>query len=208
MAKTVYQELMCFYHLFYPVYHSFLGVWLNILNLMQENDHRKGYRMKNIIVALSILIILFPEVYAMGSSNNDSTESVLYGLYGTYPVLSKEKRREILEKKHCIATEIKVLEDSLILLNETIEKVIETDTVTIRDHTIFLGGMFTIPVLTEAEKLKKNKLEPLKKGLQAVKEHKAELEQELVKLNDLLERDRKFFEKRILWGFIVWEEEK
>ena len=104
--------------------------------------------------------------------------------------------------------EISALEDSIIVLNERIETVFEADTVTIRKHAIFLGGLFTVPALTDAEKRKKNKLEPLKAGLREIEVKKEELEQELVKLNELLERDKKYFEKRILWGFIVWEKEK
>jgi hypothetical protein len=209
MINTVHQEQILFNHVFYRLYHSLLIIPLWKYNFLCNKCEWKGTVMKTIItLTIIVLIFLVTKINATESAETDSAQSVFYGLYGTYPILSKEKKLEIVEKKKDIEMEIKVLEDSIVAIDEKISNLHKTDTVTVRKHMIIFRGMFTIPVLTDAEKQKKKKLDPLKKEMIEVQEHKTDLEQKLVEIKELLIRDKKYFEKRILWGFIVWEVER
>ena len=138
----------------------------------------------------------------------DTAESFFYGLYGTYPILSKSEKVKILKKKQTIEDRVYALADSIKSINEKIKHINMTDTVIIRQHMIFLGGAFTIPALTDAERQKKKKLEPLKKQLQLFKRDKEDFSAELREINNLIKKDKKYLEKKILWGFIIWEIEK
>jgi len=162
----------------------------------------------SVILSIIVFILLTTGVRATESDGADSTQSIFYGLYGTYPILTEEKKSELTERKKEVEKEIKILEDSILAISENISKIHKTDTVAVRKHMIIFRGLFTIPTLTEAEKQKKKKLEPLKKELLEVQKNTRDLEQELVEINALLKRNEIYLEKRIFWGFVVWEVEK
>lgn len=150
------------------------------------------------------------------SLNNDTTYSTyLGGLYGTYPILNTSKRIEIFEKECYITNqmvelnmEITQLQDQLTILNQS-------DTLSIRKHVTFLGGLFTYPKLNNNDKKKMKQLrenhqaqKKIKDRIKRIEKKISEIQERQNKIHRLKMRHRQYVEKRILWGFITWDVKK
>ena len=141
----------------------------------------------------------------------DSTSSVLHGLYGTYPIMSKSKIQKMEQRSEQIERSLAHLDTLKKQSLDNLTALTEADTIPIRKHMKFLGGRYTYPKITNREK----KGLEIRKKIASEREHIASLEEKIAKLKEdrkeieaLKKKHDQYLEKRILWGFIVWEVEK
>ena len=174
---------------------------------------------KNIVRLLFLIIMTFTlTLIAQEKSNDeappsgtDSVDSWLGGLYGNYPILNK---KELVE---CNKRLSKISEDrnALIIKRDSLQNVLDNlrkaDSVKLKDHITFFGGLFTIPSLNEKEQKIKELHTRINKYMHAIRDNIEilnELELEEKKICSLIEKNKKYRMVKLLWGFANWEVEK
>jgi len=151
------------------------------------------------VIALSISVI---SVNAQDSTNiqteQDSISSSHFlGFYKTKPILSKTGKEKLSKKKAEIENEIKETK-------ELLAEKMAVDTISVPRHTTLLGGLITIPKLTEEQKkakAEKNKTTKLKMKIE-------KLEEKLKAIEALEKKNEAYYEKSIFWSLIQWEVKK
>ena len=141
----------------------------------------------------------------------DSTSSFLGGVYGTYPILSKSGLKKLNEKTDRIEQKLTQREAERSCRLDSLNVLMLSDTVSIRKHSTFLGGLFTLPKLTDREKEAKSlrkKIADFQKEVEKLNEEMSKLKLEQKELKELQKKHEEYLEKRILWGFVSWEVKK
>ena len=141
----------------------------------------------------------------------DSASSFLGGVYGTYPILNESELKEWKEKNDRIEKVLTQHEAKRSRLLDSLNVLMISDTVSVRKHSTFLGGLFTVPKLTDREKEAKSlrkKIAELQREIEKLDEKIPKLKLELKELQAIKEKHEKYLEKKILWGFVSWEVKK
>ena len=169
------------------------------------------------ICTIVILWSLSVQVYGallldeVSAAPEDSTSSFLGGLYGTYPILDNSELKEWQEKNDRIEQTLKQHLAERTLYLDSLNTLMLSDTVSVRKHSTFLGGLFTLPKLNDREKEAKSlrkKIAEFQKKIEKLDEEMSKLKLEQQELKELKEKHEQYLEKRILWGFVVWEVKK
>ena len=175
--------------------------------------------MKNWISIFTIVILWSLSAQVHGAlmldetsrAPEDSTSSFLGGVYGTYPILNKSELKKWQEKKDRIEQALKQHQAERTLYLDSLNTLMLSDTISVRKHSKFLGGRFTLPKLTDQEqqavKLRK-KIAGVQREIEKLDEEIPKLKLELKELQAIKEKHEKYLEKRILWGFVSWEVKK
>lgn len=172
------------------------------------------------IIALLVIIVMvltsmitaqeIKDVYSV-PVEQDSIDSWLGGLYGNYPILDREEIEENNIRLIMLAREVDSLISIRKILKSELDELLERDTVRIKDHVTFFGGLFTIPSLN-AEEWKIKKLHGIinehQLAIRKVDELLNDLEKERKHIGRLFEKNKKYRMVKLLWGFANWEVEK
>ncbi|UCE17877.1 MAG: hypothetical protein JSV84_13520 [Gemmatimonadota bacterium] len=141
----------------------------------------------------------------------DSASSFLGGVYGTYPILNESELKEWQEKNDRIEQALKRHQAERTQYLDSLNTLMRSDTVSVRRHSTFLGGLFTLPKLSDREKEAKSlrkKIAAVQSKIEKLNEKIPEMKLELRALKELKRKHEQYLEKRILWGFLSWEVKK
>ena len=172
--------------------------------------------MKRMILIIVLICLCSLNIQTQGhtlsqeksKAQEDSTSSILGGLYGTYPLLNTSELEELAEKTKQNRENLLQLEAEKTRRLDSLNVLLDSDTVAIRKHSTFLGGRFTYPKLTDQEKKGleiRKKIAEEQKEIAALEEETAKLKVKQKEMEALKKKHDQYLEKKILWGFIVWE---
>jgi len=170
------------------------------------------------IITVNILILLChstPRSEGIQQQSSIHYNNIWRGLWETFPILNEHELEEMNKREKDIPRRITQLANEKKIFQSRLASIISYNTVKVKPHLTFFGGLFTIPSLSEAEKKSKD----LRKTIQKEKEYITneidkieneikDLKQELIDIGKLIEENKTYVEKRILWGFIAWQEKK
>jgi hypothetical protein len=169
------------------------------------------------IITIVVLCSLNAQVHSVlfleGETHapEDSASSFLGGVYGTYPIMNTSELKEWKEKNDRIEGALTQLEAERSCRQDSLNVLMISDTISVRKHSTFLGGLFTVPKLSDREKEAKSlrkKIAEVQREIEKLNEETSKLKIEQKELKELKKRHDQYLEKRILWGFISWEVKK
>ena len=175
--------------------------------------------MKHCIGIIAIVVLCSPNAQVHSAlflehetqAPEDSASSFLGGMYGTYPILNTSELKKWNEKKDRVEQTLTQLEAERSCHLDSLNVLMISDTVSVRKHSTFLGGLFTLPKLTDREKEAKSlrkKISKIQTAIEKLSEKMSKLKIEQKELKELKKKHDQYFEKRILWGFLSWEVKK
>ena len=172
--------------------------------------------MKHWMNILTIVIVCILSAQVQGAlmldevsrAPEDSTSSFLGGVYGTYPILNKSEFKKWQEKNDRIEQSLKQHQVERTLYLDSLNTLMLSDTISVRKHSTFLYGLFTLPKLSDREKeavsLRKM-IADVQRKIEKLNEKISKLKLEQKELEVLKKKHEQYLEKRILWGFVSWE---
>jgi hypothetical protein len=155
----------------------------------QQNRHEKG---KTVILA-------------------DTSVNFGWGLYKVCPILNHDEKVKTMKKINALQKEVAEHEQKIAVAKDSLALKMDADTVFVRRHTTFFGGLFTIPKLTENESqaLKARKKNADEKARIIKEEQKLKkLKLKIKNLKNLLELNEKKLRKSYLWGFGITHKDR
>ncbi len=163
-----------------------------------------------IVCSLTIILFLYADFCPakdQAQPKNTRESSFLKGIFGTYPILSADQEIKFAERIKTIRTKLDSLQSEEKRLFSRLDHFASSDTV-VRRHITFFGGLLTIPKITEKEKEQTQKIKQTRKRLIEVTHAIQKLQTEETEILELMQSHSQYVEKRILWGFITWEEKR
>ena len=162
--------------------------------------------MRKLMFICLVFSIFISNVYALKAWQIDgnkemkkSSSSFWKGIYGIYPVLDSAKFDRLSKKYHCINKDM----EKLTFKKDSLENTL-SDSIKVRRHFTFLGGVFTWPKITKQEKEQTDK----KIKIRELDDKINKLKTEQKKIEKLFKKHDKYLVKKLLWNFASWEVEK
>ena len=165
--------------------------------------------MKNIgilVISLFCSLFLYGQDSAVASKIDESmSENIYYSTYGGIYKVS-----HILSEKKSRKYELKINNLSYELTKHTINlnDLLKTEAILVPKNYTFLGGLYTIPTLTEEQKVASTRKKKVRKLKRIIKELNVKRSYLITRYNRLKSRDAEEVQITLLWGFIGWGEKK